>query len=414
MVGTKDMDNFKVYYGEYNLLHWLKLILRGDIELPSYQRNFVWTEDKVIKLMDSFKFGLFVPPVVVGTYFDNGQERHYIIDGQQRLSAVLLAYLKKFPNKGFELDDKGQMADDNDDNDVSAEDDDKVDIRNWKLTEIQRVVKNYKDREGIRQLLKAPYYKDLELPEDLTDDFFDKTFIGFSYIKPNQQDEIKQKRYYSSIFRNINVSGQILSPQESRSSLYWLDSRLEKFFKPACSDNIVIDNNRVDFARYLALVAEFLCKYKRSNNGEILYFTLAKGYGTRVKPYEEYIENFVYHCVGERESTTFLTFGEMFQSNEEAANSVNEVCDLLLKIRNNTKFVSIIDADYYLFGLIFWKLYMERDFDKALFDKLNEDLAERIKEIKKDAAYQKRPSAVGRVRERLYESVCCYKTILVD
>lgn len=150
MVGTKDMDNFKVYYGEYNLLHWLKLILRGDIELPSYQRNFVWTEDKVIKLMDSLKFGLFVPPVVVGTYFDNGQERHYIIDGQQRLSAVLLAYLKKFPNKGFELDDKGQMADDNDDNDVSAEDDDKVDIRNWKLTEIQRVVKNYKDREGIR------------------------------------------------------------------------------------------------------------------------------------------------------------------------------------------------------------------------------------------------------------------------
>lgn len=73
----------------------------------------------------------------------------------------------------------------------------------------------------------------------------------------------------------------------------------------------------------------------------------------------------------------------MFQSNEEAANSVNEVCDLLLKIRNNTKFVSIIDADYYLFGLIFWKLYMERDFDKALFDKLNEDLAERIKEIKR-------------------------------
>ncbi len=64
-----------------------------------------------------------------------------------------------------------------------------------------------------------------------------------------------------------------------------------------------------------------------------------------------------------------------------------------LKIRNNTKFVSIIDADYYLFGLIFWKLYMERDFDKALFDKLNEDLAERIKEIKKDAAYQKK--AVG-------------------
>lgn len=73
------------------------------------------------------------------------------------------------------------MADDNDDNDVSAEDDDKVDIRNWKLTEIQRVVKNYKDREGIRQLLKAPYYKDLELPEDLTDDFLIRRLSDFLY-----------------------------------------------------------------------------------------------------------------------------------------------------------------------------------------------------------------------------------------
>lgn len=64
------MENFKVYYGEYNLQHWIKLILKKDIELPSYQRNFVWTEDKVIKLMESLKSGLFVPPVVIGTYFE--------------------------------------------------------------------------------------------------------------------------------------------------------------------------------------------------------------------------------------------------------------------------------------------------------------------------------------------------------
>ncbi len=137
------MENFKVYYGEYNLQHWIKLILKKDIELPSYQRNFVWTEDKVIKLMESLKSGLFVPPVVIGTYFENGQERHYIIDGQQRLSAVLLAYLKKFPNKGFELNNDEQMADDNDDNDALSENDNKVDIRNWKLTEIQKIADTF-------------------------------------------------------------------------------------------------------------------------------------------------------------------------------------------------------------------------------------------------------------------------------
>lgn len=406
------MENFKVYYGEYNLQHWIKLILKKDIELPSYQRNFVWTEDKVIKLMESLKSGLFVPPVVIGTYFEKGQERHYIIDGQQRLSAVLLAYLKKFPNKGFELNNDEQMADDNDDNDALSEDDNKVDIRNWKLTEIQKIADNRKDREYICRNLKYPFYKDLELEEELSDDFFDKTFIGFSYIKPNRQNEIEQKRYYSSIFRNINVSGQILSREESRSSLYWLDSRLEEFFKPASADRIIIDNNKIDFARYLAFVAEFLYKYKL--NGEIMYFTVAKGYGTRVKPYEEYIENFVYHCVGERKSTTFLPFDEMFQSYEEAIISVKNVCDLLLQIRKDSKFVSIIDADYYLFGLIFWKLYMGRSFDEKKFGKLNENLNCRINKIKKDAAYLKRPSAVGRVRERLFESASFYEKILME
>lgn len=36
------MDN-KVYYGEYSLDHWIKLILKKDIVLPDYQRNFTWS-----------------------------------------------------------------------------------------------------------------------------------------------------------------------------------------------------------------------------------------------------------------------------------------------------------------------------------------------------------------------------------
>ena len=33
----------KVYYGEYSLDHWIKLILKKNIVLPDYQRNFTWT-----------------------------------------------------------------------------------------------------------------------------------------------------------------------------------------------------------------------------------------------------------------------------------------------------------------------------------------------------------------------------------
>ncbi len=37
----------KVYYGEYSLKHWIELLLKKDLELPPYQRNFVWLEEQV-------------------------------------------------------------------------------------------------------------------------------------------------------------------------------------------------------------------------------------------------------------------------------------------------------------------------------------------------------------------------------
>ena len=46
------MEN-KVYYGEYTLKHWIKLMLSGNIVLPEYQRHFVWRERDVKRLLQS-------------------------------------------------------------------------------------------------------------------------------------------------------------------------------------------------------------------------------------------------------------------------------------------------------------------------------------------------------------------------
>ena len=89
----------KVYYGEYTLNHWIKLMLTGDIILPEYQRHFVWQERDVKRLIQSLKEGQFVQPVTIALY-DDGLNRHnLIIDGQQRLTSLLLAYWGYFPNK---------------------------------------------------------------------------------------------------------------------------------------------------------------------------------------------------------------------------------------------------------------------------------------------------------------------------
>ena len=40
------MEN-KVYYGEYNLMHWIIMMLTGNIVLPDYQRHIVRREKDV-------------------------------------------------------------------------------------------------------------------------------------------------------------------------------------------------------------------------------------------------------------------------------------------------------------------------------------------------------------------------------
>ena len=69
------MDNVKpekktpmVFYGEYSLRHWIRLILNGNIQLPEYQRKFVWRESDAFDLLNSICNHQFVPPITIGAY----------------------------------------------------------------------------------------------------------------------------------------------------------------------------------------------------------------------------------------------------------------------------------------------------------------------------------------------------------
>ena len=84
----------KVYYGEYTLRYWIELLLKKDLELPPYQRSFVWTEEQVKGFIKGIAEDGFVPPVTIGVCNFNGSNHNLILDGQQRLSSLLLAYFK--------------------------------------------------------------------------------------------------------------------------------------------------------------------------------------------------------------------------------------------------------------------------------------------------------------------------------
>lgn len=58
----------------------------GDIEVPKFQREFVWKQTQASKLIESFMVGLPVPAVFL--YTQRKSQKYLVIDGQQRLKSI--------------------------------------------------------------------------------------------------------------------------------------------------------------------------------------------------------------------------------------------------------------------------------------------------------------------------------------
>jgi hypothetical protein len=58
----------------------------GDIEVPKFQREFVWKQTQASKLIESFMVGLPVPAVFL--YTERKSQKYLVIDGQQRLRSI--------------------------------------------------------------------------------------------------------------------------------------------------------------------------------------------------------------------------------------------------------------------------------------------------------------------------------------
>jgi uncharacterized protein with ParB-like and HNH nuclease domain len=165
------MDN-RVYYGQYSLSHWLDLILKENILLPDYQRFFVWNENKVKTLIDTFKKKQFVPPITIGAFKNAQVNENLILDGQQRLTSILLAYLGLYPDKQHYNSNFVGLANENDDE--VEEDEQPDDILAW---DFKNLTAKGKTRDEILGKLIEGNYKLVNF--DIDDDFLKKTFLGF-------------------------------------------------------------------------------------------------------------------------------------------------------------------------------------------------------------------------------------------
>lgn len=82
------------YGADYDAEGIVKRLKRNDIEIPDFQRAFVWSKSKASRFIESLLMGLPVPGIFL--YREKGSQKLRVIDGQQRLMSLRYYFEGKF------------------------------------------------------------------------------------------------------------------------------------------------------------------------------------------------------------------------------------------------------------------------------------------------------------------------------
>lgn len=414
------MEN-RIYYGEYSLKHWIDLIITKNITLPDYQRSFVWDENAVKGFINSLKEKQFVPPVTIAHYKvrNENNETNLILDGQQRLTSILLSCLNIYPNKD-KFEDIGNKTASEDDL-IADETSDDNRIIQWTFNEILKININ-NSIEKIKTCISFDErYKTLWKDSFIDDNFWESTFLGFSYIVPDSEDKIEVQKSFSKTFREINYLGKSLSAMESRRSLYFMNDEYCDLFDGKIDNKDVLcgltiaENMKavnIDFVRYLSILSQY-----KALQSEISVLKYYSSYASRESFYADYVSKIV-DLKQENHPEKFdgCDIKTIFPNNcwkkrfTELRKHIHKLKSFLEidKKKNKADFESWIDADFYLFGLIFIVLFENKTINIDKTD-LIIDVKSKIQEKRTDYNYSRSPNRLGNLRNRLKESIDIYK-----
>lgn len=233
---------------------------------------------------------------------------------------------------------------------------------------------------------------------DIKPNVFEDCYLGFSFIVPETADNKEQQKFYSKVFRSINIEGKSLLPLESRAALYYLNKDLVGLFLPDFSKQITINGGKMDFVRCLSLLSQ----YSKSGSD-----TIAKGYSRNM---ESYYEKFIYAVVDEDEKTNdFIKLSEKIVDLKYTSRMSN-LNNILNKMGLIRSYESIIELDLYMFGIVYHTIFEGKNIDEDKFEKLHCEIKEAISRIKtQESLHVKNPSALKYLRARIFSSIEIYK-----
>lgn len=367
-------------------------MLSGNIVLPEYQRLFVWNKNQVIKLIESFEKDLFVPPVTIGFHDDGNNQKHsnLIIDGQQRLTSILLAFLGLFPNTSkFKTKNGKDVFVSGDNDDLFEESEDYQDMLEWRFPAL---LKFGSSKQEIIEKIDFDSYEKMDISR-LPVCFFDCHYLGFSFLVPDISSTGGRQKslYFSSVFRDINCQGIGLTPQESREALYYFNESSASIFKPAFAAKITIQRVKMDFVRYLSLLSDY-AKHQSAS-------TVAHGFKRKM---EDYYADFI----------LFVSNGLQSQTFEKLPNDIisrlNSVNELVTSLSLETEFDTIIRMDLFYFGLLYYLIFSDKK-PNGDHQSLKDDIENAYKQIRNyEFGHVRNPSAFVYLRGRITKSIDIY------
>ncbi len=184
------------------------MIDSGIIEIPLFQRNYVWDIKKASKLVESLILGLPVPELFFYTEGDDNNT-YKIIDGQQRFLSIYFFVKGRFPkntssrfmirkgiNEGAALE---ELLPDN------------------------RIFQDFTLNLSDDSANSSRYHgeKFLTLDKDTQIKFRLRRFLRTVVVRQNKPDDNSSSMF--EIFNRLNTGGTPLNAQEIRASLYYCD-----------------------------------------------------------------------------------------------------------------------------------------------------------------------------------------------
>jgi len=200
--GAIDEYDLTASPNDFNVMTINSFIESGSIQIPGFQRNYVWDIKKASKLIESLILGLPVPQLFL---YEAARNKFLVIDGQQRMMSIYYFIKKRFPRKEKRSELRKIFAENERIPEKILEDD--AYFQPFKLSLPNRSDDTKSIFHGMNYATLGDYK-----PQ------FDLRPIRNIVVKQNSPKDDDSSVY--EIFNRLNSGGVNLRPQEIRGCLY--------------------------------------------------------------------------------------------------------------------------------------------------------------------------------------------------